>query len=252
MGVMAIAAGCAKEQESVAPTPVTVEEPASSAVPGMIRLKVNADLAEKLIAAADEDGNVSAEAAAALRIDGVAVKSVSTTFHIGGPYLKQQKKSGLHRWFDVEYDKTEPISKAAADFSEVIGVEHIEPIYIPVKTDVKMNDPDYSVQWHYHNTGQGSGRKGIDMKLQEAWDQYGMFGNSNVIVAILDSGVDYDHPDLAGNIWTNAAELNGKAGVDDDGNGYRGTMSTDIISWLVPLKSIRKTTELMSPVRWAP
>ena len=44
MGVMAIAAGCAKEQESVAPTPVTVEEPASSAVPGMIRLKVNADL----------------------------------------------------------------------------------------------------------------------------------------------------------------------------------------------------------------
>lgn len=91
MGVMAIAAGCAKEQESIAPTPVAVEEPASSAVPGMIRLKVNADLAEKLIAASDEDGNVSAEAAAALRIDGVAVKSVSTTFHIGGPYLKEQK-----------------------------------------------------------------------------------------------------------------------------------------------------------------
>ena len=85
MGVMAIASGCAKEQESVAPTPVTVEEPASSAVPGMIRLKVNADLAEKLLAAADEDGNVSAAAAAALRIDGVTVKSVSTTFHIGGP-----------------------------------------------------------------------------------------------------------------------------------------------------------------------
>lgn len=64
MGVLAVAAGCGKEQESIAPSKVQVEKSASSVVPGMIRLKVNEDLAEKLIAAADEDGNVSAEAAA--------------------------------------------------------------------------------------------------------------------------------------------------------------------------------------------
>lgn len=221
IGLFVVAAGCAREQEGIGASASRPEESTSSAVPGMIRLKVNEDLAETLIAAADEDGNVSAEAAAALRIEGVAVKAVSTTFHIGGPFLKQQKESGLHRWFDVEYDKTEPVSKAASGFSGMDGIDWIEPIYIPVKNDVKMNDPDYSVQWHYHNTGQGSGRKGIDMKLQEAWDQYGMFGNSNVIVAILDSGVDYDHPDLAGNVWTNEAELNGTPGVDDDGNGYK-------------------------------
>lgn len=221
IGLLAVAAGCAREQEGIGASASRPEESTSSAVPGMIRLKVNEDLAETLIAAADEDGNVSAEAAAALRIEGVAVKAVSTTFHIGGPFLKQQKESGLHRWFDVEYDKTEPVSKAVSGFSGMDGIDWIEPIYIPVKNDVKMNDPDYSVQWHYHNTGQGSGRKGIDMKLQEAWDQYGMFGNSNVIVAILDSGVDYDHPDLAGNVWTNEAELNGTPGVDDDGNGYK-------------------------------
>lgn len=221
IGLLAVAAGCAREQEGIGASASRPEESTSSAVPGMIRLKVNEDLAETLIAAADEDGNVSAEATAALRLEGVAVKAVSTTFHIGGPFLKQQKESGLHRWFDVEYDKTEPVSKAASGFSGMDGIDWIEPIYIPVKNDVKMNDPDYSVQWHYHNTGQGSGRKGIDMKLQEAWDQYGMFGNSNVIVAILDSGVDYDHPDLAGNVWTNEAELNGTPGVDDDGNGYK-------------------------------
>ena len=221
IGILAILAGCRKEQEGASPAPVQAEEPSSSAVPGMIRIKVDSELAGKLLAAADADGNVSADGASALKLDGLDVKSVRTTFHIGGKFLKSQKEAGLHLWFDVEYDKAEPLTKAAADFSNVAGVEYLEPIYVPVRTDVIMNDPDYSVQWHYHSTGQGSALKGMDIKLQEAWDKYGVFGNSNVIVAILDSGVDYTHPDLAGNIWTNEAELNGTAGVDDDGNGYK-------------------------------
>lgn len=86
IGLLAVAAGCAREQEGIGASASRPEESTSSAVPGMIRLKVNEDLAETLIAAADEDGNVSAEAAAALRIECVAVKAVSTTFHIGGPF----------------------------------------------------------------------------------------------------------------------------------------------------------------------
>ncbi len=221
IGLLAILSGCRKEQENLMPKKMDHEEISSSVVAGMMRVKVDEDLAEKLIAVADDNGNVSSEGISALKLDGLEIKSIKTTFHIGGKFLERQKEAGLHLWFDVEYDKNELMTKASVNFSQIDGVDYLEPIYIPVKTDVTMNDPEYSVQWHYHSTGQGSALKGMDIKLQEAWDKYGIFGNSNVIVAIIDSGVDYEHPDLIGNIWTNEAELNGTPGVDDDGNGYK-------------------------------
>lgn len=60
--------------------------------------------------------------------------------------------------------------------------------------------------------------KGADINVVPAWEL--AKGSSNIIVAVLDQGVDYNHEDLAANMWTNEAELNGQAGVDDDGNGY--------------------------------
>lgn len=222
LGTVAVLAGCRKEQNTSVLVPVRTEQTeSSSALPGIIRIQVSEDIAEALTAAADAEGNVGEKAISLLDIDGISVKSVKTTFHIGGDFLQRQKAAGLHRWFDVEYEESLPVTKAAAGFGAMDGICHVEPVYKPEKLSVTMNDPDYSVQWHYHNVGQGSGLKGIDMKLQEAWDKYGVFGNSNVIVAILDSGVDFNHPDLAGNIWTNEAEANGTAGVDDDGNGYK-------------------------------
>ncbi|MCK4979480.1 MAG: S8 family serine peptidase, partial [Candidatus Delongbacteria bacterium] len=75
----------------------------------------------------------------------------------------------------------------------------------------------FSDQWHYENTGQNSGTAGCDISLLEAWTLE--TGNSNVIVAIEDGGVDVDHPDLIGNMWINTGEIAGN-GVDDDNNGY--------------------------------
>jgi subtilisin family serine protease len=79
------------------------------------------------------------------------------------------------------------------------------------------NDPYFAdFQWHLSNTGQGGGAPGADAKLPAAWDI--TTGTTNITIAILDDGVELDHPDLAANIFTNVGEIPGN-GVDDDANG---------------------------------
>ncbi|HOY85711.1 MAG TPA: S8 family serine peptidase, partial [Candidatus Syntrophosphaera sp.] len=79
------------------------------------------------------------------------------------------------------------------------------------------NDPRYGEQWHYHNTGQTGGTVDADIDLPEAWDIEK--GHTDVVVCIQDQGVQYNHPDLAANMWINPGEIAGNS-IDDDGNGY--------------------------------
>jgi len=85
------------------------------------------------------------------------------------------------------------------------------------------DDPDLPVLWGMKNSGQldSQGRPGIEQMDSGASDAWQLTqGSSDVIVAVIDTGVDYTHPDLRENAWVNEAELNGVPGVDDDGNGY--------------------------------
>ena len=84
--------------------------------------------------------------------------------------------------------------------------------------NVSPNDSFYSDLWGMHNTGQTGGTLDADIDAPEAWDV--STGSSSVIVAVIDTGLDYTHPDLADNVWVNQAEYSGTAGVDDDVNGY--------------------------------
>jgi subtilisin family serine protease/subtilisin-like proprotein convertase family protein len=79
------------------------------------------------------------------------------------------------------------------------------------------DDPRYAEQWAWNNTGQNGGTLDADIDAPEAWNVF--TGSANTVVAVIDTGVDYTHPDLAGNIWVNADEVAGN-GIDDDGNGY--------------------------------
>ena len=79
------------------------------------------------------------------------------------------------------------------------------------------NDPWFPQQWPLHNTGQGGGTADVDVDAPEAWAT--TRGSAQVIVAVLDTGIDTSHPDLAPNIWRNPGETPGN-GVDDDRNGY--------------------------------
>ncbi len=101
-------------------------------------------------------------------------------------------------------------------------IEYAEPNYIYRASDLP-NDPLLDQLWGLINRGQavsnsGTGVRGVDIDAERAWQI--ATGSKNVVVAVIDTGVDYTIPDLAPNMWQNQAELNGEEGVDDDGNGF--------------------------------
>lgn len=105
---------------------------------------------------------------------------------------------------------------AAQEWSQMDGVVFAEPDYLISGTQLFPNDPRFPEQWGYHNTGQTGGTVDADIDAPEAWRV--TTGDPNVIVAVLDTGVDYNHPDLNANIWQNPGEIAGD-GLDNDQNG---------------------------------
>lgn len=87
----------------------------------------------------------------------------------------------------------------------------------PVLPTALPNDPSFGSEWSLRNVGQTGGTPGVDINAERAWDI--STGSRSVVVAVLDSGIDLTHPDLAPNLWTNPGEIAGN-GLDDDQNGF--------------------------------
>lgn len=104
------------------------------------------------------------------------------------------------------------------------AIQHFEPNY-RVKITALPNDTDFGKLWGLHNTGQTDGedlgRAGRDISAVAVWDQ-GYKGSRKVLVAVIDTGIDLEHPDLKENLYTNPGEKGSLAnnGIDDDGNGF--------------------------------
>ncbi|MBO8444888.1 MAG: S8 family serine peptidase [Bacteroidetes bacterium] len=170
------------------------------------------------------------------------VTSLERVFPIEGRNEARKRAAGLHRWFLLKFDAAGDIDMAAdrlAGMSQVSKIQFNTRLYrnfdgraYPFESGVHgasramvtadFNDPNLFWQWHYiNNADQAVATEavaGADINVAEAWKLTA--GDPRVIVAIVDGGVKYTHPDLAANMWVNEAELNGEPGVDDDGNGY--------------------------------
>lgn len=106
--------------------------------------------------------------------------------------------------------------EALAKLKDNAAVLYAEPDYT-VHAAVTPNDTRYSELWAMNNTGQTGGVVDADIDAPEAWDI--STGSSSVVVGVIDTGIDYTHPDLAANVWVNPNEIAGD-GIDNDNNGY--------------------------------
>ena len=101
------------------------------------------------------------------------------------------------------------------------AVESVEPNYLRYVSAVNAGDPEFAKLWGLQNTGQTVnstvGTSGADTKFVQAWAM-ARPSTTEVVVAVIDTGMDITHPDLAANVWANPGEIAGNS-VDDDGNG---------------------------------
>jgi len=161
-------------------------------------------------------------------------------FKPAGIYEKRTIAEGLDRWYTIYFDESKDVAEVLQQFNKAAGVEYAERV-LPIArpkftakpytgpapqtrnqpTASAFNDPLLAKQWHYYNDGSVSphAKKGADCNLKPVWEKY-TTGKNNVIVAIVDGGIDITHEDLVDNLYINEKEKNGQAGVDDDGNGF--------------------------------
>lgn len=128
----------------------------------------------------------------------------------------QLKSSAIDRWRHIKLNSGSDIDAIRTRLLKNPNVELVEYNYT-LSAHLLPNDPEFTQLWGLHNIGQTEGGIDADIDAPETWDI--TTGNSNVVVAVIDTGVDYTHEDLAANMWVNAGEIAGN-GVDDDGNGY--------------------------------
>lgn len=168
----------------------------------------------------------------------VGAKSIKRVFPYAPKFEAQMSKFGLDCWYEVTFDEKVDPQEAARVFRHTTGVQTAN-CKVPMvllegqgafrtvsatsdvvrSSEMPFNDPRLPQQWHYNNDGSTADSKaGADINLFEAWKT--TTGTNDVLVAIIDGGVDIAHEDLNANMYRNEAELNGQPNVDDDGNGF--------------------------------
>ena len=185
--------------------------------------------------------------------------SFERVFPVDANTEARTREAGLHLWYTVKFNKGTDLKAAAERLKQLGEISKVQTngrikrayntdskrIYLSDKAlqqkstraaaaEGEPNDPGFASQWHYRNLGEGNydfenlnnnhvgAKAGCDVNALEAWKT--CTGDPSIIVAILDEGVMYTHPDLAANMWCNPGESVQGAQTDGDGNGYDGDL----------------------------
>ncbi|WP_297604189.1 S8 family serine peptidase [uncultured Alistipes sp.] len=223
-------AACANDpaEEGSLLSPAVVSPQTEAVVPGLFRIKLapQAGVLRTGDFTRGEGSGCPAFDAAATR---AGVREVKRSLPDGGRFRERHRRAGLDRWYEVAFPADLPVREAMARFGSLSEIEVMEPVYRMVPADMEasagtealfsfaipqFDDPLLKNQWCYRNEGSFPGHvAGADLNVYPAWSA--ATGSSDVIVAVFDGGIDYTHPDLADNMWTDGE---GHYGYDFCGN----------------------------------
>ncbi|NDV65169.1 S8 family serine peptidase [Bacteroides sp. 224] len=170
---------------------------------------------------------------------------VERIFPLDTRHENRTRENGLHLWYTVHFDESlnvEQVAEQLAGLGEIAKVQYsyevkrsysgeaipltqsdVQQLNVSTRAALPYNDEKLPLQWHYINDGDESFMehivKGADVNCAEAWQKCG--GDPSIVVAVMDEGVMWDHPDLRANMWMNKNEIY-KSDKDNDGNGYAG------------------------------
>ena len=223
-----MAAGCARNEQAAVKAVIQGENatvlnsfvPEDAMLP-YVSVKVSPEMAAELEAATDSSGRVILSKTKGLA--GKGVVNMERLFPAEPRFEARHRKYGLHLWYKLEYAGTKGLTKSGMGL-DIPGVEIIEfnpqlkivgdpkvlgyvatPRTATVSAAAPFNDPQLSKQWHYYNNGSASSSvSGCDVNVFPVWKNATYKpGNTDIIVSVVDQGVDFNHEDLADNMWQN-------------------------------------------------
>lgn len=215
------------------------ELPLAAAQPGVLHIRVSKAAAQQFALQSKSQlvqlNSVPTQLMSTL--NSIGTREMEALFPIDPRWEKRMKAEGLDQWYIVRFDEKNTLQSAMTLLGKSQMIELVEPQYqielkaykparkvTPKKTrlfsdNLPFNDPGLKHQWHYHNDGKllDNSVQGADANVFEAWEHE--TGKPNVIVSVVDGGIDITHEDLKDNLWVNSKEIPDND-IDDDGNGF--------------------------------
>lgn len=202
------------------------EDQSADVLEGVIRVKFSPELGDAFYTSSESTSSIQVRSigndALGDYMKAIGAKSMQRVFPNTGKFEERKRREGLHLWYDITFDESIPTTRAVSEAHNLEGVDIVEAVrLIPIPNNkvtlfypnqatatrageaFPFNDPGLRLQWHYDNRGEKIRHvQDADINLFKAWEVE--VGKPNVVVAVIDGGIDLQHEDLKDNIyWKN-------------------------------------------------